>query len=294
MGVRNFNHLLKLGNVSESIIPYEHFKGKSIAVDANFIVAKNLSIARKILTDNFNQDDVEDQIVSLAVDLFKKFCKTFTVKGINLYLCFDKKGDERVALLKARVKQERWEARDRNNEVYEENKEGDEDYKKALFQRLFNSDKAKEVFNKIMDPRNIIRGTTVMVAGNYGDIILAEGEALASQLVHNNFAVAIYTNDSDAFAYGSSVVIRNHSREGFNAISIKTVLDRLDITLPQLQDICILSGIDYNIRSFPINRAYKMIKLYGSIDQFPRNILDRIDPDWESMRSILTSVNSKF
>lgn len=296
MGVRNFNHLLKLVDVKESFVSYDAFKDRRIAVDANFIVSKNLSIARKILAYKLNEPDIEDQIVNLTVELFNKFCKTFTTKGIKLCLCFDKKGDDKVALLKARVKQERWESRDKNNEIYEENKEvEDENYKKMLFQRVFNSEKAKEVFRKIMDPRNLVDPKiSIMVAGDYGNGILAEGEALASQLVHNNYAVAIYTNDSDAFAYGSAIVIRNHNKEGVFAICTKTILSRLKITLEQLQDICILSGIDYNVRSFPIKKAYNMIKTYGTINKFPKNLLEKVDPSWDAMRDILRSVKNNF
>lgn len=287
MGVKDFNRLLSHANIREDEFPISSLRGHRIAMDVNFVVMKQYYIARKILQYKSEEKDIEEQVTEKTYELFIDTCNNFLREKVGLFLCLDKKGDERVAELKATVKKERWEQRDKMQQHVQAARPEE---RQQLFAKEFNSDTIRAVFLRIIDPKFNLRGAKVMIAGNYGNEILAEGEALCAQLVHNKYAIASFTGDTDAFAYGSNIVIKSITRNTFSAISLKSVLDSLDVTLEQLQDICILSGIDYNERTLSILSAYREIKIYGSIENLPRRI--KVYPNWALMRKILRSVQT--
>lgn len=290
MGVNDFNKLLKHGGIEEIKIPLSKFRGHWIAIDVNYIVMSSYYTARRLLRFHFTKFDIEDRVANRTYKIFLDFCNVFFQQGVGLYLCLDKKGDERVAELKGETKEFRQARRDRIQQRIQEAE--DPEVRRKLFTQETNAETVKMVFSKIMDPKNALTGTQVLVAGDYGNDILAEGEALASQLVNNNYASAIYTGDSDAFAYGARTVIRSHTKTSVSLIELQSILNVLDISLLQLQDICILSGIDYNRRSMGILNAYNRIKMYGSIEKLPRHF--RVDPSWQLMRMILQSASKPF
>lgn len=88
--------------------------------------------------------------------------------------------------------------------------------------------------------------------------IISDGEAdklCASMVIHNE-AYACLSEDNDLFVYGCPRVIRYLSliKHTFQEYNLNILLNSLNITFEQFQDMCILSGTDYNTDSIDNNK----------------------------------------
>lgn len=97
----------------------------------------------------------------------------------------------------------------------------------------------------------------------------AEGEAdeLCAKLVIKKRVWACLSEDMDMFVYGCCRVLRYLSLLNSSVVlyDMKGILSRLDLSLTEFKEICVLSGTDYNFtqnKSIDLHRALKLFAKY--------------------------------
>jgi len=138
----------------------------------------------------------------------------------------------------------------------------DEELKDAVLQELLNN--PKPTYKALMFFKEFL--------GHLGLPCLQaihDAEQLSAVLVIEGYAYAAYTDDFDIFAFGAGRVITKI--EGYDEVefvNVEECLREMKITYPQLVDICILTGCDFNrkIKGIGFSTAFKLIKKYGSIE----------------------------
>jgi flap endonuclease-1 len=94
---------------------------------------------------------------------------------------------------------------------------------------------------------------------------ISESEETCAFLQKNGYVDYVITEDTDALTFGAKKVIF-----GEKMYNLDSILSGLELNYNQFIDFCILCGCDYTCtipKIGPVN-AYKLIKLYGSIDNF--------------------------
>lgn len=98
----------------------------------------------------------------------------------------------------------------------------------------------------------------------------SEAEATCAYLCIHGYVDAVYTEDTDIFAYGCPHNLHkiNTLNNTIIMIEMSELLDSLNLTLEQFRDFCIMCGTDYNnnLPKIGPERAYKYIKDYKNID----------------------------
>ena len=88
----------------------------------------------------------------------------------------------------------------------------------------------------------------------------ADGEAdiLCAKIVKDGKAKACLSEDTDLFVYGCPIVLRyfNLYKETFVEYKLTAILNNLELDFNTFQDICIISGTDYNESQYQINTLY--------------------------------------
>ena len=141
---------------------------------------------------------------------------------------------------------------------------------------------------------------------SYGiDYILAEGEAdiLCAKMVIDGQADACLSDDMDLFVYGCPRVLRhmNLTKKTVSSYHLKTILEKMYISISDFRRLCILTGTDYSIKN---NRKtfcyyYKLYKRFKATKEIDftmwlsnNNIL--IDTEVKKLKSVevLFDINS--
>jgi len=90
---------------------------------------------------------------------------------------------------------------------------------------------------------------------------LGEADVFCASLVLKKKAYAVLTEDMDLFAYGCTKVLRYLSltKKTCLMFNIKDILNNLDMSLEDFQELCVLSGTDYNTNK---KNIFYYLKLY--------------------------------
>ena len=128
-----------------------------------------------------------------------------------------------------------------------------------------------------------------------------EAETMCAFLQREGIVDYTYTDDSDAFALGCNVVLRNFNNGKFDKINMDIVLNQLRLTKKQFIDMCILCGCDYcpPIPHINYNNAYNLISKHKTIENVLAEISrtgEYVIPDnynYEEAREAFTNF-SKF
>jgi 5'-3' exonuclease len=106
----------------------------------------------------------------------------------------------------------------------------------------------------------------------------AEGEAEATcvELVRKGLVTAVLTEDTDVIAYGVPIMLHkmDFTNNTFVEIDYEEILTSLNMTNYQFLDFCIMCGTDYNqnIPRIGPEKAFRLLKQYGSIEEIQNNI----------------------
>jgi len=97
-----------------------------------------------------------------------------------------------------------------------------------------------------------------------------EAEHYCSILARENIVDGVLSEDMDAIACGSFIVLRNFSnkQDYVYEYNLNIILSKLHLTFHQLIDVCILCGNDYinRLRGIDHHTAYKLIRKYKTIE----------------------------
>jgi 5'-3' exonuclease len=128
-------------------------------------------------------------------------------------------------------------------------------------------------------------------------IVEAPGEAEKKcvELCTGDSVYGVVTEDTDVLAYGTTVFISNikYHESKCTEIALIDILEGLDLTYDAFRDLCIMCGTDYNknIPKIGPEKAYQLIKQYGSIDMIGANTAHNIDIlNHERSRELLTAI----
>jgi flap endonuclease-1 len=121
-----------------------------------------------------------------------------------------------------------------------------------------------------------------------------EAETMCAFLQHKGIVDFVYTDDSDAFALGCKKILRNFKCGRFDQVNMDVVLSKLNLTMTQFVDMCILCGCDYcpSIPYVNYTLAYNLIAESGNIESVLSNndlkIPDSYQSKVEDARSAFT------
>ncbi len=92
-----------------------------------------------------------------------------------------------------------------------------------------------------------------------------ESDCVCAKMVQKRIAYACLSEDMDMFVYGCPRVLRYLSLLKANVVlyDLAGILNRLCISFADFQDICILSGTDYNLAADSNIELYRALKLFA-------------------------------
>jgi len=98
-----------------------------------------------------------------------------------------------------------------------------------------------------------------------------EAEKYCAQLVREGHCRAALSSDTDLFAHGCPVIIRQLKGNVARVCILDNVLRQLDMSYETFVDFCVMCGTDYNpnVPGFGTERSYKLIQQYGSLEAMP-------------------------
>lgn len=127
----------------------------------------------------------------------------------------------------------------------------------------------------------------------------SDAEAQAAFIVSRGDAWAVSSQDWDSLLYGTPRLVRYLTLTGFEwlpskkeskklepeLVELEKLLKVLGLTRRQLIEVAILSGTDYNrpVRGVGPVKAYKLIKIYGSLEKLPSSIRRQLPENYEDI-----------
>lgn len=133
-----------------------------------------------------------------------------------------------------------------------------------------------------------------------GTISSGESDPLMAAYVLDGGAAAAVSADSDMLTYGVEELITNLDTSGLTCtrVRLSTILDRLQLTMDEFRDLCIVLGTDYNKNPPRIGYkgAYSKINIYRNLESIETHMRGQ-DPtyqigfDYNRIRQAFTDVD---
>jgi flap endonuclease-1 len=263
----------------------DDFKGKWIAIDAHNTLYQFISIIRQ--PDGTPLMDSQDRITSHLTGLLFR-TSNFLDAQIKPVFVFDGKPHElkEGTLLGRRRVKERAKL----------------EWQQALDEGDLEKAKSKAQQTSVLTPEMV--ETSKEFLGYFGVPCVqapADGEAQASYMAAKSDVWASASQDFDSLLFGTPRLIRNltvtgkrklpRRREYVNVepeeVNLSETLASLDITLPQLVDLAILVGTDFNmgVKGIGAKKGLKLLKKHDNLE----NVIKEKDldiPDYQEVRDI--------
>ena len=187
-------------------------------------------------------------------------CSIFRYYNISALFVFDGKVNK---LIKNKTLIKRKEERERAKSKYNQIKDSLQyanDIEKELLEEKMN--KLRRKFIKIS--KTDIDDVKCLLDANGMPYLMADGEAdeLCCALVIKGIAFACLSEDTDMFAYGCPKILKFISLINHTAIlySMSNILNSININFNNFQQLCLLSGTDYNSSNKNIFDFYQIYK----------------------------------
>jgi flap endonuclease-1 len=259
--------------VTPENIKFQDLESKIVALDAANVIYQFLSSIRQV--DGTPLMDENKNITSHFSGILYR-TSSLVEKGIKPIYIFDGVSD---ALKK--------DTQDKRREVKEESQKK---WDKALEEGNLEEARKYAVRSSRMS-RDIIEGSKKLleILGVPYIQALGEGEAQASYMVENGDAWCVGSQDYDCILFGATRMVRNLTITGGKAnlelITLKKVLENMEITREQLVDIAILVGTDFNkgVKGVGAKTGLKLIKKHGDIF----NVIEKNDYEMDVDPAIL-------
>ncbi len=284
MGIEGINAFLKSKNV-ECFMEFEisRFEGKTIVIDTGKLfvesacrIHKAMIYELKCATDNYSKREFSRRFISdILITLFY-----FIQNGIKIIVILDgerhpakdkcrkKRQDSREKIReKIRIATEEYELAMENPLEIGINDNYDTELKKLRANNFFFDRKSVEKLKEVLDSLGICHITAEF-----------EAESLCCSLIQEKKAYAVYTSDTDCYAFGVKFIITkiNMYRGVGDITNVKKILkwikkefeiESTDEAKFILREFCIMCGCDFNSRISGIGpvRSLSLLKNHGKI-----------------------------
>jgi|TARA_Y100000992_G_C21273375_1_gene498352 flap endonuclease-1 len=246
MGIQYLNRILRTyasnGITEKSLF---NLKGKTIAIDISIYLYR------------YKSEDALIENIYTMISLFKYYniIPLFVFDGKPPIEKNDTLKERRELKKKAKL---RWDSLNESLDYHKDDNNKVSEILEAM-------DKEKKNFIKIS--KNDINNVKELMEVYGVAYITAEGEAdeLCAKLVKKRIAYGCFSEDMDLFVYGTSRVYRYFSLLNSTVVeyNLKIILEELNLNITDFQQICVLSGTDYNIdNKMNIYKAFKLFKKY--------------------------------
>lgn len=285
MGVGNINKLIKR-HASDAFfsLPIERLSGKRIAIDGTGWIYSSMMNARKKVVNRTDIAIQEPNINEIRREWFLlviNFIIGWLAYNITPVFIFDGEHPPEKDDTKNDRREKRISARAKIDALYLQLKNDSIEYKGAILDDLrdelrnysYISPEDHDLF------KMIVKGIGIPCLQARG-----EGEQLCSMLCIEKKVAAVFSKDTDNFAYGCPLLITGFSKQyGYDShgnrvamidcVRHDKILSGLNFPHNMFVDLCIMSGCDYNTNmpGYATIKSYDLLKKYGSIDDLPRN-----------------------
>ena len=306
--------IVKLAKIVNEFVKKEdilisEFAGGKVAVDINNIIygnfkkyylgeLKNINILEN---DQIDRNKIINKIKKDIVNL----CESWLRQYVTPVLIYDGKSNQQLKKIKsiATVKKN-YKIKEEINQTISRKKlleknTSSEDLEKGV---KFDSDEIKKKLSNISYPyydeiESIKHYTTGL--GIPTLVADGEGEKLCASLCIEGKVDAVFTTDTDIFMYQcpvvlfcsvKSAIVGNQLVRSYTKVCMNNILNSFSFTEKQLVDFGIIMGCDHNKplyenkhlktntgRDEVIFKCYDLIREFGTIENFPKNLLKRID-----------------
>lgn len=273
--------------IKKQVLSLDDLRGKSFAVDAYNILHQFLALIRtregRALTDN--DGNVTSHLVGLA------YRTTRLISEFNMKLVFV--FDGKPPLLKYDEVEKRRNIR----------KKAEQEYLSAIEKGDLKTAYSKAVMTGKLTEQGIQDAKKLLdLLGIPWIQAPSEGEAQAAHLTIRGDVWAVNSRDYDSLLFGSPRLVRyltisgeewlpskRKARKLFpELIELSENLRYLGISREQLIDLAILIGTDFNkgLKGIGPKTALKLIKIYKTLENLPKDIQKRIPENFRTVRDI--------
>jgi len=273
--------------IVKDVVDLRQLGGKSLAVDGNEMLYEFLSLIR--LKDGTPLKDSSGRVTSHLAGLVYRVTRLVADYGIDLVVVFD--GNPPV--LKRKTVERRRIARKRAIREYREALERG-DTATAFSKAVMTSRLTPAMVGEAKQSLDLMGVPYVQAPG--------EAEAQAAYMATSRSVWAAASKDYDCLLFGAPRLLRFltisgreylPSRGTFRplkpeVIEMSRMHEVLGVTREQLVDVGILIGTDFNpgIEGIGPKTALELIKQHGRIEELPREVLSRLDENFNEVRKI--------
>jgi len=264
MGIKGLPKLIKdvAGNYAIRTYKFSKFKGWVVAVDASLIIHQTVIALRSTGKDMKNS---KGQLTSHLHGLFYKILIFLQNSMVPIFV-FDGKAPK--------IKNRTIEKRRMRKDLAEKNLKDlsdseDEEYIKNFKQTFRPTKEDIKEAQILLD----LMGIPYIVAPGEADVVCS-WLAARKDANHKRYVKGVFSDDSDMLPYGTTYLFKGGLRfmsknKLVEVISLNKTLVRMNLTMDQFVDMCVLLGTDYcdNIKGIGPKKAYNLISQYGSLEK---------------------------
>ena len=245
-------------------IQIDQLQGKILAVDAMNMLYQFVTTIRQ--HDGTPLKDSKGRVTSHLTGLFSR-CTRLMQKGIKLVFVFDDKMPD----LKKEERARREKAKLKAIASFEEAKESQD----LEGMKKFAGRSARLTANILQESKDLLTALGIPIVE-----APSEGEPQAARMVNDGTCDYVASQDFDCLIYGAKKVVRNLSlsqkRKKINALTykvvlpevliLKSILEKLGLTLNQLRALAMLIGTDFNVggvKGLGPKKGIALVKEYG-------------------------------
>lgn len=269
MGIKGLPGLIEKlsGNDAVYFKNISEFKNQSIAVDVSMIIYQSAYALRAQGTDMKNSNG---EITSHLHGLFYKTLN-FLKHGITPIYVFDGKAPNS----KNSTIQKRKQTRILAEEKLKTLKVGDNDYLKNYMESFKPTRFMYDSSKKLLD----LMGIPYIIAPGEADVICAWLTCRKNEK-GEYYANGVCSEDSDMLAHGSRYLLKNMIKAKSDNLEVKVfdlhkILVKLNFTINQFQDMCVLLGCDSCDQVVGPKQAYNLISKHGTLEEVCNNLIQK-------------------
>ena len=263
MGIKGLPKLIKdiAGLYATKSYKFSRFKGMAVAVDASLIIHQTVIALRSTGKDMKNS---RGELTSHLHGLFYKIL-IFLQNGMIPIFVFDGKAPNiKNRTLKRRL-QRKTQAETQLKDLTDSE---DEEYIKH-FKQTFKP--TKQNITEALTLLDLM-GIPYIVAPGEADVVCSW---LAARYDDSGkrYVKGVCSDDSDMLALGASYLFKDMLRfmskdKKVQVISLNKALVKMNLTMDQFTDLCVLLGCDYcdNLKGVGPKTAYRLMRKYGSLE----------------------------